>query len=148
MSIFMLLGCVRKPIVVLQHEGGGLKTVSIVKKFEVKHWSAKDQKTFGLQTDRQTIIYGTIQVTNEMSKKQIVDIGDYYLVLNGIKSSRIYIDSFVDYYNITPKEAKPNEVLSADVYWIFDTNLSNKDIRDIKLIFGRIGDTATNRDNQ
>lgn len=124
----------RGPLTTLEYKNEGVNLICYLKKAEIKNVSEEDKKIFGIVNDRQTVVFAKIHLTNASDKAQIINLGHYYLSWNNNKSSKIYIDSFVDYI-ITDKVLRPNETLDMDVYWVLSGELPQNEFGKLKLLY-------------
>lgn len=105
-----------------------------IKKIKNREVSEEEKKVFSLKADKRTYVYAQIEFTNLSGQARLVNPKSYYLSLNNKKSDSMVIDSYIDYI-IMPKQLRPNEPYKISVYWVFDGELSEADVKKIELIY-------------
>jgi hypothetical protein len=134
--ILIILGFTQKNDVILKYQSEGIIITGNITKIKIQNVSYKDKQSFNINSDKRTIVYATIKLINLSDKNKIVNLNNCYLSFDNIRSSKVYIDSYIDYI-VKDKEIKQNETVSENVYWVFDFDLSNKDLGNIKLILNK-----------
>lgn len=134
--LVLMISCV--PADKIQHdcqlESEGLKTICKLTKIKIQSLTEEEREIFNIKTDKRTIIYGEIEITNMKNQDTIVNLGNYFLIVNGRLSSKLYIDSSADFM-LQDQLLKAGESIRQSVYWFFDGLLNMKDYKKIQLSF-------------
>ena len=120
----------------VQYEKESLKTVCTLNKMRIEKLSNEDHDLYKTETTVRTWIYGKISVYNSSDSTTRYNLRNYYLSLDGRRSSKIYINSFVD-IAIQENTLKPYSKKSESVYWVFDYKISKDDIKKIELVVNK-----------
>lgn len=116
----------------LYTESGDLKVNCNLNNIEVREVKEEDVKIFNMKSNKLTFLYGKISLYNNSNTRIKYNLKDYYIFIGDIKSSGLYIDSRIDYI-IIDKELAPKERVIKSVYWVFDGEIDNNDLQQIRL---------------
>ena len=100
---------------------------------EVREVSEGRKKTFNIQADKQSFVYGEIDITNLSHENVTYNLTDYHLALGDRMSSKTYIDSFASML-VQDEILAPGARYSASVYWVFDGEIATSDMGNLKLV--------------
>ena len=95
--------------------------------------STNEVKIPNIESDKLTVIFADIQISNVSASNINYNLNEYRLSLYDKLSSKIYIDSLVDYI-IAEKTLGSKKSINKSVYWVFDGVLTKDDLRNIKLV--------------
>jgi hypothetical protein len=118
----------------IRYLSDGVSVACYLKKMVVKDISDEDRKIFGIRSDKQTYVFAKLSVVNSSDIAKTINIANYYLSLDNSKSSKVYIDSIADII-ISDKKLKPKETYTANVYWVFDGEISQQDFHKLTLAY-------------
>jgi len=104
-----------------------------LKNIKIRSVSAEDRTLFQKRSDKESYVYGELVLINKSNTEKTYNLRNYYIFVNEMLSSKIYIDSVADYI-ILEKMLKPNEVVKYSVYWVMEGVLKEEDLLKAKIV--------------